>query len=308
MSKVVDFNEGIYKYLNIKSLGLPTSDYFYKDKKETSIWFKGKEGLRPVDFLKGVFKTNGVMFAKKFNESVSGDGNESEKNYAIKSSSLCALLFFYNVSNDNPIIYKGIKYTKVYFEVKNKVNIRPSNMDVVLVGTKERDDDSILFIESKFSEFIGTTKYPLGEAYKKEPFNHMFDNDVFRYDEQEIFQQGLKQLITHYIGIRNFINADMNIYKEEMKSLYKGKIGDRVHVYKKYENIGFLEIVFEMPQEDDYKKYIAETKLVFESLKKEKQKDDIKLDLYGTVTYQDFFLGNNKAILDGKVKEFYKLD
>ena len=69
-----------------------------------------------------------------------------------------------------------------------------------------------------------------------------------------------------------------------------------------------LDVYKRQAQEDDYKKYIAETKLVFESLKKEKQKDDIKLDLYGTVTYQDFFLGNNKAILDGKVKEFYKLD
>ena len=307
MSKTVNFEEGIYKYLDIPSLGLGVEDYYYKDKNETSLYFKGKEGVKPVDFLRDVFKIEDALFDEKFLESISGDGNEGDKNYALKSSSLCALLFFYKVSKENPIHYKGIEYTKAYFEVKNKVTSKPSNMDVVLIGTKEERDDSILFIESKFSEFIGTGEYSLAKTYRREPYRHMFFNDVFNYDEQKVFQYGLKQLITHYIGIRNFLTSEMDEYKKEMAKSYNGKIGNRVEVYKGYRNVGFLEIVFKMA-EDDYKEYVSETKKVFDSLEREVAKDKMPLELYGTVTYQDFFPTAYKKNLDQRVKDYYRID
>lgn len=62
----------------------------------------------------------------------------------LHSSSLCALLFFYNVSKKNPysMEIEGENYAFTYsrFEYQNTVieGRNPSNMDVVLVGTEER--------------------------------------------------------------------------------------------------------------------------------------------------------------------------
>lgn len=49
---------------------------------------------------------------------------------------------FYNVSKETPFYIdingKEHEYTEVFFEVKNKVITRPSNMDVVLVNKKNK--------------------------------------------------------------------------------------------------------------------------------------------------------------------------
>lgn len=84
------------------------------------------------------------LFRQKFKQSISGNGQELKRIATVHSSSLCALLFFYNVSTENPYTMEieGGKYIFTYsrFEYQNRVieGRNPSNIDVVLVGSSRR--------------------------------------------------------------------------------------------------------------------------------------------------------------------------
>ena len=113
------------------------------------------------------------VFIKKFEMSCSGTGGELKKITTLHSSSLCALLFFFNVDT-MPLKMRGLEnceFTQSFFEFKNKVIRYPSNIDVVLLGkNKITNKKVILFLESKFSEYITginkkDTKYKIGKAY-----------------------------------------------------------------------------------------------------------------------------------------------
>ena len=55
--------------------------------------------------LTEIFKiANNELFKQKFSQSISGSGQELKRIATVHSSSLCALLFFYNVSEVNPYI------------------------------------------------------------------------------------------------------------------------------------------------------------------------------------------------------------
>lgn len=55
--------------------------------------------------LAEIFKiANNDLFKQKFSQSISGSGQELKRIATVHSSSLCALLFFYNVSEANPYI------------------------------------------------------------------------------------------------------------------------------------------------------------------------------------------------------------
>lgn len=169
-------------------------------------------------------------FKVKFAQSCSGSGQELKRIAVLHSSSLCALLFFYNVSKENPYILEidGEEYIFTYscFEYQNTVieGRNPSNMDVVLVGSEKRSGrQAVLFLESKFSEYyerIGqqleiATAY-LDNKYGKALYDEAIlakmglnmiasdGNDTFILrSEETCYLEGLKQMISHYIGIRN---------------------------------------------------------------------------------------------------------
>ena len=293
---ITDFNIKRYKdCLNLDALDLDESELCFKDSKFKSVGFNTGAKETVANFLCHKFElSNKELFLEKFNESVSGDGQEFTKISTLHSSSLCALLCFYNVNKNHPLEYEGITYDDVHFEFKNKVISKPSNMDVVLTGKDKKGRSAILFVECKFSEFIGAGKYKLGEAYTKEPYKHIFDN--FEYDKQKVFQYGLKQLVAHYIGIRNFVNNE-----------YYLESSPRLELYRKFDIVSFVEVVFRHDN-DDYRVYVSESKEVFKALEKEKEKDKLNINLLGTVTYQDLFSGKNSSVIDKKVKAFYKLD
>lgn len=296
--------KGKYKNLKPEVLNLKDNELFFRDINNTSVGFNTGAVKTTIEFFATRFKlSDKQQFRKKFNESISGDGDELSKNNALHSSSLCALLCFYNIKN-KPIEYKGIKYDDVFFEFKNKVIRNPSNMDVVLTGKDKEGKDSILFIECKFSEFFGTGAYPLGDGYKKEPYKHIFDS--FDYEKQRVFQYGLKQLVAHYIGIRNFVNLDSK-YISQMKKYYRTSEIDRINLYRKFDNVSFIEIIYDFAGEIDYEDYKKETELVFSALEKEAKNDNLGINLLGTTTYQEFFSGENSNSLDRLVKEFYNL-
>ncbi len=207
------------------------------------------------------------VFIKKFEMSCSGTGGELKKITTLHSSSLCALLFFFNVDN-MPLKMRGLEnceFTQSFFEFKNKVIRYPSNIDVFLLGkNKITNKKVILFLESKFSEYITginkkDTKYKIGKAYFKEGcfstpiYDELNSRGSLHYNEKDgsftaskpKYIEGLKQIVSHYYGIRNFFISDY--YEKDNRNL------DAV---KKYGAAEFIlgEIIF-----DNFGKELADT-------------------------------------------------
>ena len=297
-----DLSRGIYKNLDVSKLELPLESFYFRGKSKTI----GFDLSKPIaDFFIEAFKLkNPKVFKEKLKQSISGDGQELSKNDALHSSSLCALLMFYNVSEETPFYIeidgKEHKYTEVFFEVKNKVIKSPSNMDVVLIN---KETNEILFVECKFSEYKSHSEhYKLKKGYlpyKKEYF------DPIGFDDMKVFPEGIKQLIAHYIGLNNFRNKQYNLdsfYQED---------DDRRKLYKEdgYSNMAFMEVIFDL-HINEFKIYTdEEADKVFKLLEeKEKAVDaDPKITMLYTKTYQDLFKDKNRDILSDKVIEFYKI-
>ena len=304
-------NQTRYKNLNINALNIKDDNLLFRDLKNTSLGFDTGAVEKTFGFFENLFGLNNYKYFKeKFLESISGDGDELSKINALHSSSLCALLCFFNIKN-KPITYRDITYNDVYFEVKNKVVRNPSNMDVVLIGKDKEGKSAILFIECKYSEFLDNGAYKLSDTYRKDPYKKIFDG--FHYDEKKVFQYGLKQLVTHYIGIKNFIEGTKtndDSYKNAMAKYYRSddeRLDERLNVYKHFDIVSFIEVIYDFEGEDNYNEYLRETKEVFDTLEETKKIDNISLNLLGTMTYKDFFNGQNNNVLPPLVRDFYNL-
>ena len=185
------------------------------------------------------------LFRKKFHQSCSGDGKELKRISTLHSSSLCALLFFYNVTDDHPLIIKineqEYSFTYSRFEFQNSVikGRKPSNMDVVLVGKNASGKQVILFLESKFSEYMESVSKHLEIAneylyqeysktiytkeLKKLGFTFKKTNETIFTIESELpcYLEGIKQMISHFIGVNNFINIGALTQDDKINSLNK---------------------------------------------------------------------------------------
>ncbi len=185
-------------------------------------------------------------FKEKLREACSGDGNEIKKITTAYSSSLCSLLFFYNVSDNNSLtlkkyniedeLEKTFEFTKVLFEFKNIVisGGKPSNIDVVLLGKDKNNENNkvILFLESKFFEYYRDTtkKVEISKAYlnkndigkliyDKNVVTKIFNNDVdfkisdkiyiYPKENKPCYIEGIKQMISHYIGVNNLLKEKL---------------------------------------------------------------------------------------------------
>ena len=237
------------------------------------------------------------LFVEKFNMACSGTGEEINKITTLHSSSLCSLLFFFNVTESHPIRLPGLDnyvFTDSYFEYKNKVIGFPSNIDVVLLGKNERTKENvILFLESKFSEYItGVTKankkYEIGKSYfdkdcVSEPiYDALIQDNFFELEKgpkfyliarSEKYIEGIKQMISHYYGVRNFINDEYyekdnpcneKIKKHEPTEILLGEIlfdnfseDIKGHYLKNYEEdyCKLAEIINKQPKELNNKSF-----------------------------------------------------
>lgn len=170
------------------------------------------------DFHNNIFE--GKMseeFVKMFME---GDGNELvSKACAVHSSSILGYNFFHWISESKPLtiefIDKAVSYTNVRFEVKMRVlkrSSRPANMDIVL--TNKNGD--ILFIESKFLEYLNSGKFSISETYQKADSYYCYGNDwssfisILKtvYNDKNQYYDGIKQEITHTIALNNWANGN----------------------------------------------------------------------------------------------------
>lgn len=200
------------------------------------------------------------LFLKKFRMACSGTGDEIRKITTLHSSSLCALLFFFSINKNKPLKnlpgLENYEFTDSLFEFKNKVIGYPSNIDVILLGertTGQTKEKVILFLESKFSEYITgvESKYDIGISYFKDGcfskpiYDELISKGYLNYNEKDStflsedkpkYFEGIKQIVSHYYGIRNFIS----------KKYYK-KDNENLDLIKKYGAKEFIlgEILFD---------------------------------------------------------------
>lgn len=183
---------------------------------------------------------NKELFKEKFIQACSGSGQEAMKITTMHSSSLCALLFFYNVSQKNELVLclgndaskKTYVFNQSFFEFQNVVikGRQPSNMDVVLVGYEKEDESKqvVLFLESKFSEYYAEPKAKLdiADSYLKNQYGEIIyeklrkigynvdgtiapENKFRLLAPVATYMDGIKQMISHYIGVRNLLSGEV---------------------------------------------------------------------------------------------------
>lgn len=170
------------------------------------------------------------LFKEKFHQSCGGSGNEIKRIGTLHSSALCALLFFYNVTEEHPlrlrINNRDCDFTYSRFEFQNPVINNPSNMDITLVGRyADTGKVVLLFLESKFSEYMDRTGKQLGisKGYLTNSYSKpIYSDDIlaklnltktYQTGEKKFiiksikqcYLEGIKQMISHFVGVNNFI-------------------------------------------------------------------------------------------------------
>lgn len=186
---------------------------------------------------------NGEMkpeFQKMFDN---GSGGElHSKAEAIHSSSMLSYNFFHWIDATHHFNWDNVNYTQVLFEVKlNTIycSPAPANMDVVLI---DKDKNNLLFIESKYTEYLETKPFKLSSSYQHE--DKWINQDVdwskivnYKPERKYKYKDGIKQLITHLFGIHSQ-------FKETCEK-FNGINFESV-------NMKFITLIFE-PSKEEYK-------------------------------------------------------
>lgn len=231
------------------------------------------------------------------------------------SSSLCALLFFYNVTDGHPLELKIDGKNCVFnysgFEYKNNVIGRggASNVDIVLLG-KEKDKNTpvVLFLESKFSEVFkdkAKTSKEISEEYrkpnsygeeiyKKLEYTQNFslesrsNNEFVIKSKDPCYLEGIKQMISHYIGVRNLCDERVCDARQEVYDAIKG--GAKVYLGSILYDKGFAGNAFY-----EYQKIYRELAGILNEVTPNKSKVKVLPDLLEYSQLEEFV---NKSIRD----------
>ena len=169
-----------------------------------------------------------------------GSGGElRSKAEAVHSSSMLGYNFLHLVP-ENPLSIDEITYTRVFFEVKMKVfsNTTPANMDILLIG-EQNGRTKLLFIESKFLEYLESRPYKLSDRYRNVPEWSSFIKDVDKLvkSTQCKYKEGVKQGVSHLFALSNLFKEDaFNDFNNE------NMLGIN-HILS--EDIRFINLVFE---------------------------------------------------------------
>ena len=202
------------------------------------------------DFRQNIY---GGQMPSKFQEMfMDGDGGElTSKACAVHSSSMLGYNFFHWVEQYPLSIKWGdgktIRYDRVRFEAKMAVLVgtKPANMDIVLSNST----GDILFIESKFLEYVGSQKFKLSATYGNPGKYYTHGSDWVEFishldtTSQKQYWDGIKQEICHLIAITNWLDR-----KTDVGGIWYNGVGD----------VRFINLVFE-PEQDysEYERYQA---------------------------------------------------
>ena len=283
--------------------------------------------------LKEVFDIKSSSFDEKFEMAISGDGQEVKRISTLHSSSLAALLLLYSVNKDKTLKCKldGKEYTftDCFYEVKTSVKDNHfSNMDVVLVGKNSSNKDIIFFLESKFSEYLNTgmcnniSKDAYEETYDKLGLTNVDgtipglcfemgkgkDNEdclLIKSSDPRIPQycSGIKQMISHYIGVTNFIDKGAKAMDP------KQNFNELVNLLNNGADVILGEVLFDFDDKvtnvaTKFSNYSSIYNKLAELLNEKLYKSSKLHVLKEVLTYQELLNGFK---IDKKVKDFYQL-
>ena len=288
------------------------------------------------------------------------------------------IIIFYNVSEENQLTLtidsKKITFIDVLFEFQNTVikEGKPSNVDVVLLGKDDNNDNKvILFLESKFSEYLDVSSQftDLGLDYLRE-YECIYNDDFLKNigfsiikneKEPKVFKkkkngkikeyngiettnksnsyiEGVKQMISHYIGINNLLEEGFHDKKDnhiKLQKLYvfldKGttegyeKIQlDKKELMKKLKQskVYLGEILFDfhnmnIGNKEDFYNYSDKYTKLAENLKvlEDKNKSRNKIIVLPQLLTYSLFKDNKENSkykiehkIEDKIKEYYKLN
>lgn len=311
----------LYELFNNNAVGKILADV----QLENGPWFDriSKKSLRIKFVDKGqdlacIFGLNPNVFADKYLQATSGLGQEARRIRTLHSSSLLCLLCFYGVSEERPLRLnlegRQTTFTSSQFEVKNPVGTdetgreHESNMDVVLCGKDAQTGKKvILFLESKFSEYLtwgkysGISNYVYQKIYAQLEENGVLERMGLRYEEcpdksgySDLasvkgntlhYAGGIKQMVSHFLGVKNAAAGkqyeDYDIYLGEILFKFPDSIEDAQRKFNDYDGL--------------YKTLAKGLNQISE--------DKFKV-LGQCMTYQEVFKDYN---LDESVRSFYSL-
>lgn len=164
-----------------------------------------------------------LMFDKGSGSELKDKGDELAKAKAIDSSSMLSYNFFSWVSAERPLTLFGIKYTQVYFEIRLKTlttSNAPANLDVALVSG---DNKNVLFIESKFLEYLSNEKSDISTSYtdekryfKENKYIGKLTSLAKEFNGKSCgYYEGIKQNICHFVAISNLKSQKAIDYARE---------------------------------------------------------------------------------------------
>ena len=306
---------------------ISTQDRGSHKESEWSKSFKCEDGEDVFGTIQRIFGIN-ESARGLFEAATSGDGNEKSRILTLHSSSLLAFLCFNGVANQ-PITIDGIVYDEVMFEVKNDVIDaslgKPSNIDVLLMGDNRK---KLLFLESKFTEYLSGGKVTLSNKYRdlyiklqklNLPFNIKFinvlqesDNSHKEPDIKEGIRLYTEEKTSEYLyGIKQAFSHLLGIATGPAKKQTKGNEDYTSSLLENADEIKFASIVFNCDN-DKFEKYDDLYKSVFENsdvikdtIKDVLKKRELKLTIVPhLLQYQEVFQAN---FLHDKVREFYRV-
>ncbi len=216
------------------------------------------------NILSRIFDIQDKKFKTKYDEAIDGDGQEWRRITTLTSSSLLALLCFYDLSEDNPLEMtlgqREFRMTSADFEVKDQVSESHfSNIDVVLKGKdKARPQKDVhILLESKFSEYLtygkysGISKTVYGEIYNSlsDTLTEMGLKTVEEGADKLClttatgrcchYVGGIKQMISHYLGAKSYSreNPEVEVILAEILFDFgkdqEDKLADYCQLYEK---------------------------------------------------------------------------
>ena len=245
---------------------------------------------------------------------------------------------------------KTYVFTESFFEFQNEVikGRSPSNMDVVLVGYEKENINQkvVLFLESKFTEYhslsssMSIANSYLANTYGKVIYNKLEKRGIYniitsnKQDEKEfkfsvpqnqtqkngkkvskenVYLEGIKQMISHYIGVRNLL--DGNIVSSRNCDIHNEIVKD---INEKGAKVLLGTIIFEdLYQESKYfNKYKDRYEEIAKILNEVSRLSDNEKNITSTeqltilekpLTYAGVFLSEEgkQFELDEKVKKYY---
>ena len=298
-----------------------------------SLTFKVDERENQIEILKRIFGIDDQIFDCKYKKVVRGNGHEKNKIMTLHSSSLISLLCFYKVDKQPLVIEiktekekQQFCFTGVSFELKNDLSYAykqgnpdrkigsKSNMDVMLFDGNFKDPKNVLFLESKFSEYLHN-----GAVYNisQEAYNDIYedlkltngDNDIntivdtyVNKDSKNCFKmmtqgsqtcnylEGVKQMISHFMGACTYASEhpDTQVYLGSIVYQFKNEIDKG-----KFEN------------------YKSTYQGIMQALQKLLEKHNTCSNLHlidNLLTYNEVFSKDRTYKLDEKVAQYYFLE